>query len=208
MVDKMSPDVSADLDRWEEGRGYREYLVALNGKIGKMRPYDGLQEDDTFYDRLPLDVFQKLTPKKSTRKAHTELGDDLLPKNEDLIEPKKPKRKRTPKVVKEAKFETFKSLEPLKDANSFYRYYKSVINGKSQDGGEFHEVKTQVGTAAEILDQLKESKYDEAFLLSWIDFYFENHLKGNRIKRKDMTSLKKFKETFSDYSGRYIGCGV
>jgi len=72
----------------------------------------------------------------------------------------------------------------------------------------FNEYKVELGIAAKILDTLNDAGYDETFLLSWINFFFDVHLKGARIAKKEMTSLQALQKTFEDYSGRYVGHGV
>ena len=55
--------------------------------------------------------------------------------------------------------------------------------------------------AGEILDALSElgRKGDKLFLDAWIKNYIETGLKGNRIKNKKYTSMKKFKETLCNF---------
>jgi len=206
MVGKMHPDVQAKLERWNESVGYKEYLNGLNSRISKMNAYEGLEEDEHFYDRLPLGVYNKLVPKKNTREEHKELEANLSPKDDNLVKETK-QRKRVPQKNVEAKFETFKSLEPMKDSKSLVQFYRSVVKSKYGDA-QFHEYRVEVRHAGVILDTIKGSGHDEEFLKSWILFFAESKLKGHNSKSKDKTSLKSLQETYSDYNSRYIGCGV
>jgi hypothetical protein len=208
MVQKMHPDVYKGLDRWDESRGYKEYLYALNDEIKQLDPYQGLEEDEHFRDRLPLEVKLKLDPKpKKKRNAHKELEAELAPKDDSLVKQPKKRRKRTPVKDVEAQFDTFKSLEPLKNSTSFYQYYRAIVKSKDQTA-EFHEYKVELGTAAVILDTVKEANHNEMFLRSWIGYFIDLKLKGNNIKNKDKTSLRALQKTYDEYNNKYIGCGV
>ena len=147
------------------------------------------------------------TKPRKKRGTNASLESDLLPKDGGLI--KTPKRKSKTTSVKEAKtkFDTFVSIEPLKNANSFCQYYRSLIKSTDKDA-KFHEYKIETPPAAVILDKLKESNKDEDFVRSWILFYVESKLKGNNIRNRDKTSLRTFQKTYDEYSSRYIGCGV
>ena len=207
MITKMHPDVQAQLNRWNETRGYKEYLMEVNAKIKTLDPYQGLEEDKHFQSRLPLDVQLKLSPKKEEKKDLTSLESELTSQDENLVKVKPAKKKRTPTEDTEAKLETFKSLEPLKNATSLFQYYKSVIKSKNNNA-QFHEYSTELNISAQILDKIKESNQDEEFLKSWILYFVEMKLKGNNALNKEKTSLSELFKTYDDYNGKYIGCGV
>lgn len=202
---KMHPEIFNKLEKWDEGRGYKEYLISLNKQINEFSLYEGLEEDKTFYDRLPLDVQIKIFPKQKEIDSHEELESSLLPKENNLAKPKK--RKRIPTTDKEAKFDTFKSVDPMKNSNDFIRFYRSVVTLKCP-GAQFHDYKFEFVNSSLILDMLKNDEHNEDFLRSWILFYVETKLKGNNSKQKDKTSLKSFKDTYEEYNTRYIGYEV
>jgi hypothetical protein len=208
MVEKMNPEIHEKLDKWKEGRGYKEYILSLNKKINELTPYQGFEEDQSFYDRLPIDVKLKLEPKPIVKKEEfSDLELELAPKEASLIKPPKKTRKRKPVQDVEAKFETFTDIDPLKNSTSFFRYYRSVIKSQDQTA-EFNDYQVELQPAAGILDKLKNDNQDEIFLRSWILFYAELKLKGNNIKNKEKTSLNAFQKTYEEYNNRYIGCGV
>jgi hypothetical protein len=208
IVKKLDPSIGDTFPKWDEGSGYKEYLINVNNIVRTLSPYQGLEIDSTFFDRLPLEVKLKFDTKpRKKRGTNASLESDLLPKDGGLI--KTPKRKSKTTSVKEAKtkFDTFVSIEPLKNANSFCQYYRSLIKSTDKDA-KFHEYKIETPPAAVILDKLKESNKDEDFVRSWILFYVESKLKGNNIRNRDKTSLRTFQKTYDEYSSRYIGCGV
>jgi hypothetical protein len=208
LVEKMDPEVHKDLEKWGAGRGYKEYLISLNNKINELTPYQGLIEDESFYDRLPLEVKNKLDPKPTTTVSkHPELESELAPKEENIVKKAPEKKSRVPVQNGEAKFETFKDNEPLKNSTSFFQYYRSIVKTQNNEA-EFHEYKVELNHAALILDKLKEANQDEAFLRSWILYFVELKLKGNNAKNKDRTSLKSLFDTYTEYNGKYVGCGI
>ena len=208
MITKAHPDVQAELDVWGETRGYKEYLTGVNDKVKLMAPYEGLIEDPSFQQRLPLEVKSKLVPSKPKKKKDFNgLESVLTPKEGDLVAKKKPRRKRKPVEGAEAKFETFKSLEPFKNATSLFQYYKTMIKSKNSKA-KFHEYQVELSIAAQILDSMKSCNQDEEFFKSWILFFVELRLKGNNAENKDKTSLRALYKTYEEYNGRYIGVEV
>ena len=207
MITKMHPDVQVQLERWNETRGYKDYLTQVNEKVKTLDPYQGLEEDVDFQKRLPLEVQLKLNPKQEKKKDLKGLEADLAPQDENLVKVKSSSRKRIPTTEAEAKLETFKSLDGLKNATSLFQYYRAIIKSKNNDA-QFHEYSVELNTSAQILDKLKESNHDEDFLKSWILYFAEIKLKGNNALNKDKTSLSELFKTYSDYNGKYIGCGA
>lgn len=205
IVSKMNPEVIKSLPIWGEDRGYRDYLNELNKTIATLSPYDGLEEDEQFYERVPLMVQQKSLPKKTSINSHEELSMELAPKNEDLTKPKAKKKEKI--ITQEQKLETFKLIEPLKNVKSFFQYYRSMILYRNNNA-KFHTYEIELGNAAVILDIIKESGHGSDFLSAWINYYFDTKLKGDYAEKQEKTSLKAFKETFEEYNSRYIGCGV
>ena len=208
MVDKLNPSISKEIPRFSDSDNYREYIKAVNNKVKEMDDYDGYEEDDLFIKRLPLEVQLKTKPAKRKRaKFNKEVESELLPDNENLVKPKRRRNKRVPVSGGEAKFETFKDVEPLKNAKSLFQYYKALVASQNSEA-KFNDYILEVRYAAAILDKLKNNNQDVDFFRSWSLFYFESKLKGNNIKNKDKTSLKSLETTYDEYNSRYIGCGV
>jgi len=207
MVKKMNPNISDSLEQWEDDKDFKKYLTTLNKELKDLNPYAGLEEDENFYKRLPLDIQLKLSPPPRKKNVNKELENDLVPKDEDLIKKKKKTRKRIPSKVAETNFETFKKIDPMENVNSFIRYYRSVVKDQYPNA-EFYDFISESNIASLIMDDILESGQDKDFLRSWMSFYAETKLKGNNMRNKEKTSLKSLKETYEEYSSRYIGCGV
>jgi hypothetical protein len=208
IVDKLNPSVSKDIPRFNESENYRDYIKSVNNKVKEMDDYDGYEEDEMFIKRLPLEVQLKTRPSRRKRaKANRELESELLPSDENLVKKKARRNKRVAVNGEEAKLETFKEIEPLKNAKSLFQYYRSIIASQNNDA-KFNDYILEVRYAASVLDKLKNDNQDIEFFRSWSLFYLESKLKGNNIRNKDKTSLKSLENTYGEYNSRYIGCGV
>ena len=207
LIDKMNPTVSASLERWDDTRGYKEYLTVLYNQILELYLYEGITEDEHFYSRLPPDVKDKMIPKNITRKSHKSLESDLAPKDENLVKVKKT-RIRKPKDAPAAEMGTFASIDPFRNSKEFVQYYRSVVKTKN-NSAIFYKYETEVIHASRILDKLSEKdRGSKDFLTSWIFYYINKSLNGEYAKKKDKTSLKSFGESLEEYESRYVGCGV
>jgi len=208
MVGKLNPSVSKGLLVWDESKEYRDYILKLNKQVKALDPYQGYEEDEAFFDRLPLEVKLKIRPQKKERPQHNDLESELLPQDDNVIKiTKRRKNKRIPIKGALAEFETFKNLDPMKNVNSFFQFYRTLVKSKN-DGAQFDDFRTESQPAAIILDKIKVNGQNEDFLRSWILFYVDSKLKGNNIKNKQKTSLRSFEKTYEEYNSRYIGCGV
>ena len=208
MISKLNPLVAKNLTLWDESKECREYILGLNREVKALDPYDGYEEDESFFDRLPLEVKLKVKPPKRERPKHKELELELLPQDDNVVKrTNKRKKKRIPIKGALAEFETFKDCDPMKNANSFCQFYRSLVKSKN-DGAQFDDFRTESQPAATILDKIKGNGQNEVFLRSWILFYVDSKLKGNNIKNKQKTSLRSFEKTYDEYNSRYIGCEV
>jgi hypothetical protein len=204
IVNKSSKDVKDKLPKWESYSDCKEYLTTLNKAINNLGVYEGLNEDESFYESLPSSVVEKIKPNKKQPRAKnmiSEIGDDG---NIVSVVSEKRKRKRRPKKGELAKVEKFKRSNPLKDSSSLVRYYRSILKDLSGDV-KFGRFENDVQFAASILDQMKNDNYDETFFFSFAKFFFETKLKGNNITDYRRTSMENIKNIYSYYKERYIG---
>lgn len=210
MIGKMNPEVAKKLDRWTIGRGYKEYVTALHTQVSALDPYEGLIEDEFFYNRLPPEVSDKLLVKKRQLPDSKNLESELVPENDSLLKTKKTRKKREkiPVVDAVAEFEKFKKVDPLENAKQFVMFHRSSLKTKLPQC-KFYAIELEVKDAALVLDLMRQNnKFEKDFLISWINYYIEVYLKGNNAMKEEKTSIDALKKTFQEYSNKYIGCGV
>jgi len=202
LVEKMHPDVIVKVPRLNETICYKDYLLSVKKALDVLDPFEGLEEDENFYERLPSEVHNKLKGASKPIEINKELEKDLVPQESTLQEKKK--RKRIPSEDTTAKIQKFMSVDPFQGARQLIQYYRALIKVKDIKA-EFYSFETEVTLASEILDLLtKHDRKEKKFLSAWITFFIDNKLKGNNLYKKDKTSLEMFKSSFEEYNNHYI----
>jgi hypothetical protein len=139
------------------------------------------------------------------------IEDDIIPKNPNLIK----SRKATPKKrIFEEKRESSSDViaytydgivDPFLNSLHLIKYYRSVLSYLGGSDIVFAPYNEDTPYAAKILDVLVEnSRSDKIFLNSWIRYFYDYKLKGEKSKKVKYTSLMKFLETFDEYNSRHI----
>ena len=219
---KMSPEISKQFPIWDGGMKLSEYLTILRSQLDKIEnKYEGLQNDHLIADRFPTHIRKKIvaeefnileeeTVNKEGDKSMdmSQLEKDLVPKNENIV---REKRSKTFKgLIDDNRLRpegiSFKSLDPFANCNQFLKFYKEVIR-MYNNGARFYSVDVERNLALDVMDMmtLAGRNGNKEFLKSWIRYYITNTLRGNSVYKMEKTSLKSFKETFSEFNGKYIG---
>jgi len=139
---------------------------------------------------------------------------DLLPKNPCIggkVKYEKVRKSIKVKDVVEQDKETPKqkkyvfndNVDPFLNARIFTEYYRAyikTINNRAKLDGFSSDVRN-AGIVMDLL--IENNRSDKLFLNSWLKFYCENSLKGNKIFNTKYTSLYSFGKTFDQYKNIY-----
>jgi len=116
------------------------------------------------------------------------------------------KKQKTNNIEPEQKLMTFMGdnniLNPFSDSRSFVMYYRRELR-KINNNANFERFDVDVLSAAIIMDILIENNKNKSFLDSWIKFFIERKLYGNKIYNPYSTSLKELYKTFERFNKIY-----
>lgn len=174
--------------------------------------------DEDFLKRLPVTVAdrveelinesqnqkkQKTNVKKESASDMNDIIDLIKPKDGNLVKKKFASRKKP--IAGESiapDFDRFERKNPFETPADFFNFYRCYIRSIKSES-QFYTITHQRNYAAEILDTIKDDGRDnKKFVVNWINFYISKNLGGGRIKDKEKTSLKSFKESYAEYSER------
>lgn len=219
IIDKMNPLVATEVIKWDGKQDVLEYIVQLSNGVKNMEDYKGLLLDDDIFNALPLSLSNKLreeinggvvkTKSKIEDKKLVSLEQEIIPDNPNLVKPQRVKViKKTSSNVLDNKVEVYKydgEVYPFKNAVHFIKYYRAFLSQCSSGKTKFDRYDTDTIYATQILDLLQEkSRSNKVFLNSWIRYFYDYRLKGNKMLKTKYTSLKTFKETFEEYNARHM----
>ena len=211
LMSKMAEDVAKKLPQWDKQKAIVDYLTELKDALNKTKKYEGLDEDQTFHQRLPRHLVAKIDakpqPQKEEKMDFAALSKSLVPDNEDLVSSSKTKIRRT-KIScgsPEPKRTTFQSVDPFANCNQLMQYYRESIRLYNKSA-KFYSFETERKTATQVIDLLIQNgkNGDIDFLRSWINYYIGSYLQGSNVYKPDKTSLSSFKKTFQTYEGKYF----
>lgn len=222
MIDKMNPSVAGRIKRYDKSVGLSGYVMQTYEELDKMDKYEGLEEHSEFLEKLPRVVGDELASKRKIgvnamkKPLVSDMENELVPSNPNLGRKKRgrPPKKKDVTAVAETKGEKegikaestgfYETIDPFKDSKSFVQYYRTYL--RSHDNKMvFEPFASDAETAASILDlMLDNSMNNKQFLDSWLNYYIENALKGERVTKTKHTSLKTFKLTFEKFMPRYF----
>jgi len=132
----------------------------------------------------------------------------LVPQNENIVREKRAKNLKG--LVDENRLkpegQSFKSLDPFSNCNQFLKFYREVVR-MYNNSAKFYAFDVERNLALEVMDVMTENGRggNKEFLKSWIRYYITNTLRGNSVYKMEKTSLKSFKESFSEFNAKYIG---
>jgi len=222
IIAKMSPKISSRFPMWDGGMKSSEYLTLIRNQLDKIEnKYEGLQNDHLIADRFPTHIRKKISAEEfnildeSSKNKEggkpmdiSQLEKDLVPTNENIV---KEKRIKNPKsLIDDNRLKpeglSFKSLDPFVNCNQFLKFYRDVIR-MYNSRARFYGFDVERNSALEIMDMMTEHgrSGNKEFLKSWIRYYITNTLRGNSVYKTEKTSLRAFKETFSEFNNKYIG---
>jgi len=226
MISKMNPLVAYSLPIWAmETLG--DYIKSLKESLDGMKSSAGLIQDENFINNLPPSVSKKLEKhintvmqersilpeatmiKEIEKNPISSLESELVPENQNIVkkarirkhntEFKLPKNIPEPAEVKMYRFDG--EVDPFKDTREFMRYYRAFLIMKFSRSIKFDGFQNDAIYAAQILDLLIANKRnDKVFLNGWLNYFYENKLKGLKMYKTKYTSMKALKETFEQFN--------
>lgn len=214
LIDKMNPLVATEVIKWDGKQDIKEYLVQLYEGIKNMEDYKGLILADDIFDNFPLSLSKKLKElqdgniREISMKKQKTIEDDITPSNPNLVRHHHEKKERKSKPT-ESKVQAYTydgDVDPFKNALHFIKYYGALLSQFAQGGRvSFASIDSDSLYATQILDLLQEKgKSNKVFLNAWVRYFYDYKLKGGKALKTKYTSLKTFKETFEEYSSRYM----
>ena len=212
LISKMRPEIAEQLPKWAEYPiSISDHITELTKILATMDAFDGLDEDKTFIQRLPVSVATSLSDK---RLIHTIKGkgtsktmdlQSIIPTDGNLTK-KKAKRATQLKQVeqKPAKLMPFHECNPFSNENEFIRYYQACVK-LININAKFCTVAADRVYAAKILDTMTDEGLsgDKIFLKKWISFYVNICIRGKHVRKVENTSLQAFLESFKTYKAKY-----
>ena len=219
LFNKASPDLIDPLISCSQAESVYTYIedaVAFLNGVDDMKYKINI--DDDFKNKLPCSVANaialgekkkvKNSSKSKEMKVEVENKENLvnaiLPKDDGNLIPSKTKSKKRniSRGPLKPEFGVFERSDPFEDPKSFFTYYKTFLRNENS-GAQFYSISYQRNYASEILDMLQEDGRDsKKFLTNWMTFFYNKKLGGSKIKDKDATSLKSFRDSYEEYAGR------
>jgi hypothetical protein len=162
--------------------------------------------DDNFMNRIPYSIRCELGGGDShilDKKSISDILSDISPKDDGGLIRKKEKT-RVRAIISEniePDFGTFENSDPLKNPNSLFNFYRGYLRGMNKNA-QFYSITHQRNYASVVLDSMKDDGKDKKFLISWINYFYNKNLGGSKSQNKDLTSMKEFLSTYSEYLER------
>lgn len=163
----------------------------------------GITFANDIFDAIPISA-GGISMKRS------KLEDEIIPANPNMV--KKQRKKRIKKEVvntNSQKVEVYAfsgDVDPFKDAPNFMRYYRSFLGQLIQNNGiVFEPFNVDSIYATQVLDLLHiNGRSNKVFLNSWLRYFYEYKLKGEKALKTKYTNLNAFKATFKEYNDRHM----
>lgn len=212
MIGKMQAKVAAKLSLWKGVGDLCDYVNALTTELRAMEPYEGLEQDEGFVNRVPASIRMKLLPKvkeKNMNLFDVDVSEAIAPKEKNLVTIKKSRKK---SLLKEMEVEgvyaetsTYtEETDPFKNCNEFIYFYRDMIKSLRK-AVRFSDVSTERKDATEVLDLMIENKRDnKRFLKGWITYYVNTYLPPHLPHDESKTTMSTFRKTFTEFNMRYV----
>ena len=219
MINKMNPTASSQLTLWSDDKEVPQYLSEVSSQLKDMDEFEGMDFTDndvaTFLSKVPSTISKRMSEEirqeDMKNKKQKEMEGALVPKNPNLVKKMgikvKKERKEKPIEVESSSGPVLMrwkgEIDPLSDSLQFTKYYRHVLHSKTEGKVVFDEMSFDTNAASQILDLLIERNRDRDFLDSWIQYFYDNNLKGQKALKTKYTSLKCFKDTFESYNEKF-----
>lgn len=205
MIDKMNPKVAKMFAKWNIDLNFGDYMEGVRKLSKSMNPFEGLEESDDFYDKIPMDTRRYLIGgrakigirnrgktmnkneepimKKDLDKTKIDMEAELVPSNSNIVEETKT-RTRKPKVINESE-----GLEPeitpyvveknvLKHAGTLVKYYHAKMREVSDNEVKLCNADAERSSAGPIIDSIKGTGYEGTDLMVFLDGWIEYYVRN------------------------------
>lgn len=214
MIDKMNPCIAEELPRWKKDMHINDYIDILMSELKKLKPFDGLTEALDYMERLPESVRDSLIQRiRKGGNMSSDMEKEIGTNSNNANLGKPPRKKRAKKAKKVKKDEDpskrkapktvryNKQLKPLEEGNDLARYYRAYLQRLvGTTNIRFEKLQTDYRVAVEIVDLLRTHNVsNKEFLNTWIEYFFEHKLKGDKVLKTKYTSLRVFQYTFDRF---------
>jgi hypothetical protein len=154
--------------------------------------------------------------KEVSMKKNRSIEDDIIPKNPNIAKNRRIKHNKpfssNVSTISDVSNEPITAydysgtVDPFLNSLHLVKYYRSLLSYLvGLNNIAFAPYCEDTPYAAKVLDILAEhSRSNKIFLNSWIRFFYEYKLKGEKAKKTKYTSLMAFLETFNEYNSRHI----
>lgn len=164
-------------------------------------------DDEEISEHLP-ELSVQSVQKEDDMKSKKELELELIPENSNLVRKRNVRSKKQPKILTNESAEPVLmrwkgDLDPFADTLQFMKYYRYVLHSKTEGRVAFNSMNSDSVAATRIMDVLAEAKRDKLFLDSWIRYFYDNNLKGEKALKPKYTSLYAFLKTFEGYNEKF-----
>jgi len=218
LIDKMNPLVTMEISKWDGNQDISEYLYYLCESVTKIEDFKGLTFAEDIFDKFPYTISKKLKEIMSKEESmktkqikndivESDLEKEIIPENPNLAKPLRRKRMKLASAPSEKVVAyTFSGdINPFENASHFVNYYRAFLQQLNKDI-RFNSYDTDAIYASQVLDLLKDQgrSNNKVFLMSWIRYFHDFKLKGNKFLKIKYTSIKAFKETFNEYVPRFM----
>jgi len=218
LIDKTNHLVSTEIIKWDGKQDIFEYLYHLNDAIKNLDDHNGLVVSNDIFNKFPYSISKKIQTKikeELDMKIHSpdkNVKHDLIPSNPNLIRNKRKRKPNTTLIVSEQSsdrpiaYEYSGTIDPFADARQFVRYYHAFLQQCAGGNIKFDNYASDAVYATKILDLLIENgrSSNKIFLDSWLKYFHDYGLKGQKSHKVKYTSLKTLMETFDIFNGRYL----
>ena len=204
MVKRCHPDIAKMIVN-KPGLTLYNYVEVIETALAEVDPYYGLVEDASFMKNLPKTVHDKLSDKRNKQGQKTmNMTSDVAEHVEIAPLTKRVHNDAPVRGEIEAEIGTFEGIDPFKNCNTFIRFYRDSILFRNSCA-RFVSTSSERTMATEILDLLIVNHRDNVrFLKGWINFFMADRLRGNSAFNHEKTTLRAFRDTFSEFNIRYM----
>jgi len=217
LIHKMNPLVASQgLIMWDKKKHIHEYLGELLEKLEVMDKFEGLHVSDKYLLNLPEFTREYVIKKNGDCDMKIDLEKAIAPDGEDanMVVKKKKRKPRGASKVKKTKVskgapetERFnnESINPFDSGGSMTEYYRARIEQLSGRANiRFQDTVVDNRVGVEVLDLLKTYKLvNKAFLNDWIEYFYKNNLKGNKVLKAEYNAMSAFRYTFERFKDTY-----
>lgn len=220
MIQKMDASVCSKITLWSDDKEIEKYTAEVSKQLHGIGEFEGMgfsderdsfkKESECFLNKIPATISKRMREEirheDMKSKKEKEMENDLLPKNPNLVSSAALKVKADKPIKNNSVTSIPKlyrwngSLNPFANSLQFMKYYRSVLQNKSGGQIVFDTMDSDATMASQILDLMEERRRDKDFLDTWLQYFYEHNLKGQKAMKPKYTSLRCFKDTFENYN--------